>query len=149
MRWLALALIALCLAACGDAPENRLATPVSIEGDTIPAPLEDKTGEAERGRSVFISRDAGHCVLCHAVGGLGVPFQGDVGPALTQIGARLSPAQLRLRIADAQRIWPETVMPSYYRIEGLNQVGRLHAGKPALTAQQIEDLVAYLSGLKG
>ena len=81
--------------------------------------------------------------------GLDADFQGDVGPALTGVGNRLTAGQIRLRVADAQSVWPQTVMPSYYRTGGLHQVGHAYQGKPALTAQQIEDLVAYLSGLKG
>ena len=107
------------------------------------------SGDAARGLDVFVEREQGHCVLCHAVESLDTDFQGNVGPALTGIGSRLTPGQIRLRVADAQRIWPQTVMPSYYRTGGLNQVGRDYRNQPALSAQQIEDLVAYLSGLKG
>ena len=136
------------LYACsGDAGEQRLAEPVTIEGDAIPAPLGGETGDAARGRLVFFEREQGHCVLCHAVGRLEVEFQGNVGPALTGIGARLTPGQIRLRVADAQRIWPETIMPSYYRTDGLHQVGEAWRGEPALSARQIEDLVAWLSTL--
>ncbi|MEE2879662.1 MAG: sulfur oxidation c-type cytochrome SoxX [Pseudomonadota bacterium] len=137
------------LAGCSDDGERqRLAEKVSVEGDASPSPLGGEAGDAARGLSVFTSRDEGHCVLCHAVDGLEAEFQGNVGPALTGVGDRLTPAQIRMRIADAQRIWPQTVMPSYYRVNGLNQVGEAYRGKPALTALQIEDLVAYLSTLK-
>ena len=150
MRHALIAMMTLCAAGCGEPLEgNRLASPVTIEGDAIPAALEGRLGDPVRGIAVFTERDQGHCVLCHAIGGLDADFQGDVGPALTGLGARLTPGQIRLRVADAQRIWPQTVMPSYYRTGGLHQVGRDYQGKPALTAQQIEDLVAYLSGLKG
>jgi sulfur-oxidizing protein SoxX len=40
-------------------------------------------------------------------------------------------------------------MPSYYRTDCLNQVGEPYRGEPALEAQQIEDLVAYLATLDG
>lgn len=113
------------------------------------APLEGRTGDAWRGEAVFAEREQGHCVLCHAVAGLDANFQGNVGPDLSDVGSRLTAAQIRLRVADAQRIWPQTVMPSYYRTGGLNQVGTSYAGEPALSAQQIEDLVAYLSALTG
>ena len=142
------ALIAPC-ACSGEAHEQRLAEPVTIEGDAIPAPLGGETGDADRGRRVFTEREQGHCVLCHAVDGLEADFQGNVGPPLSGLGERLTPGQIRLRIADAQRIWPETVMPSYYRTGSLNQVGEAWAGEPALSARQIEDLVAWLSSLDG
>jgi sulfur-oxidizing protein SoxX len=35
-------------------------------------------------------------------------------------------------------------MPSYYRTTGLNEVAAIWRDKPILTAQQIEDAVAYL-----
>ena len=124
------------------------AEPVTIEGDAILTPLGGETGDASRGKAVFTDREQGHCVLCHAVAGLEAEFQGNVGPPLTGLGDRLSPGQIRLRIADAQRIWPQTVMPSYYRTGGLNQVGEAYRGEPALSARQIEDLVAWLSTLK-
>ncbi len=137
------------VAACSPAPETHLASPAQIEGDAITASLTGEPGDTERGLVVFTSRDQGHCVLCHMVDGLDAEFQGNAGPNLTVLGDRLTPAQIRLRIADAQSIWPETVMPSYYRVDGLNQVAPEYEGKPALSAAQIEDLVAYLSSLKG
>ena len=139
---------ALTLAACSERTADRLATDVVIDGDAIPASLTGGPGDAERGLAVFTGRDQGHCVLCHAVEGLDTEFQGNVGPALTGLGDRLTPGQIRLRIADAQSIWPETLMPSYYRVSGLSQVAPEYQGEPALSAQQIEDLVAWLSGLK-
>lgn len=135
-------------AACSPDPGPRLASPAQIEGDAIPAALTGEMGDATRGLGVFTGRDEGHCVLCHAVDGLDAEFQGNVGPNLSGLGDRLTPAQIRLRIADAQSIWPETVMPSYYRVSGLNQVAPEYEGEPALSARQIEDLVAYLSSLK-
>lgn len=149
MRRAALAAGLFLLAGCSDDGNiQRLAGPVTAEGDSIPAPLGGKTGDAMRGREVFVSREQGHCVLCHAVDGLDTEFQGNVGPALTGIGSRLTSGQIRMRIADAQLIWPQTVMPSYYRVDGLNQVGQAYRGEPALSARQIEDLVAWLSTLK-
>ncbi len=143
------ALLLIALPACNQPSDTRLATPVTIEADTIPKSLMGLTGDAVRGEKVFAEREQGHCVLCHAIDGLDADFQGDVGPTLTAVGTRLTPAQIRLRVADAQKIWPETVMPSYYRTGDLNQVAPEYQGKPALTASQIEDLVAYLSGQEG
>lgn len=141
-------LIMLASSACQPANSYQFASDVQVSGDAITAPLEGKSGDPDRGREIFSSRALGHCVLCHAIDGLDVDFQGDVGPALTNLGDRLTAEQIRMRIAGAQNIWPETVMPSYYRVDGLNRVGSEYKGKPALSAQQIEDLVAYLSSLK-
>ena len=137
------------LAGCSGETASRLATPVEITGDEIAAPLLGLQGDAARGEAVFAEREQGHCVLCHAVEGLDAEFQGNVGPALTGVGARLNEGQIRLRVADIQSLWPDTLMPSYYRTGGLNQVAPAHAGEPALSAQQIEDLVAYLGQLDG
>lgn len=135
------------LAACsGDPPP--LISPGQITGDTINTPLTSHTGDALRGAKVFATRDQGHCVLCHMVSGLDAEFQGNLGPDLSQVGDRLSPAQLRLRIVDYQRVRPGTVMPSYFRNHDLHQVGSDFQGKTILSAQEIEDLVAYLGELK-
>lgn len=131
--------------ACQEGTQQRLAVDVVVDGDSISASLTGSPGNADAGRAEFVARDGGHCVLCHAIEGLDAEFQGNVGPELTGLGARLSPGQIRYRIVDAQQIWPDTVMPSYYRIGGLSQVGAEFEGEPALSAQQIEDLVAFLS----
>lgn len=138
---------ALSVAACsGEA--GPLITPSQILEDGIPVALTDAPGDAARGEKIFAEREQGHCVLCHRVGGLEAPFQGNVGPDLSTVATRLSPAQLRLRIADYQIVTPGTVMPSYYRNHDLYQVADAYEGAPILTAQSVEDLVAYLSGLK-
>ena len=73
---------------------------------------------------------------------------GDLGPPLDGVGTRLSAAELRLRIIDARRINPETIMPPYYSIESLHGVERHHVGKPILSPQDVEDLIAYLATLR-
>ncbi|MEO1188101.1 MAG: sulfur oxidation c-type cytochrome SoxX [Pseudomonadota bacterium] len=143
-RWLA---VLFALSACGSDPAALLPAD-SIIGDTIPTSLTGTPGNAVRGELVFSDRDQGHCVLCHVVEGLQTPFQGNVGPDLTDIGSRLSDAQLRLRIVDYQIVRPGTLMPSYYRKHDLYQVQKDYDGTPILTAQQVEDLVSYLSQLE-
>jgi len=118
-----------------------------IEGDAIHASLGAVSGDALRGRELISGRDA-NCLLCHAVAETGVRFMGDIAPPLSGVGARLSEGQLRLRIVDSSRLNPETVMPSYYKVDGLVRVAPAWRGKPVLTAQQIEDVVAYLKTLK-
>lgn len=142
-------LAAICLAACQPSGEPSFATPVHVSDGAVNAALEGLIGDPQRGFSVFTERDKGHCILCHSIDGLTVEFQGNVGPSLTGIGDRLTAAEIRYRIIGAQQIWPETVMPSYYQTDGLNRVGDEFKGRPALSAQQIEDLVAYLSSLEG
>jgi L-cysteine S-thiosulfotransferase len=103
-------------------------------------------GDAARGRETFVSREGGHCVLCHSAPG--VAQAGDVGPPLAGVGSRLTAAQIRLRIADITRVNPQSVMPTFHRTEGLVRVAPQYAGKPVLSAQQVEDLVAYLGTLR-
>lgn len=141
---LRLAGLLLGLAACTEA-DARLVTEAQIVGDAIPAPLSAEPGIVERGRDIFIDRERGHCVLCHAIEGLDAEFQGNVGPDLSSVGERLSPGQLRLRIVDYQIVRPGTLMPSYYRIHDLYQVADEYQDTPILTANEVEDLVAYLS----
>ena len=119
-----------------------------IEGGEIRAPLTREPGDAARGREAVLSRDAGNCLLCHAVPDAGEVASGNIGPPLAGVGQRLSAAQLRLRLVDSTRINPNSVMPAYYRTKGLNQVAAAYRGKPLLTAQQIEDVIVYLLTLR-
>lgn len=141
-------LIALGLSACGQT-EPSLMPSSHIIADTIPIPLTERPGDASIGVTIFAKREQGHCVLCHAIDTLDVPFQGNVGPDLSDIGARLTPAQIRLRIVDASRVNPNTVMPPYYRTSQLNQVATAYTDAPMLSAQDIEHLVAYLTSQTG
>ena len=120
-----------------------------VTGDAVAQPLDGKIGDAARGRALVLDRQVGNCLICHAVPNEPRElFQGDVGPSLAGIGARLSAAQIRLRVIDQRRVISASVMPSFYRIDGLNRVAARYAGNPVLNAQQIEDIVVYLSGLK-
>tara|TARA_B100000676_G_C17873995_1_gene730189 strand:+ start:268 stop:636 length:369 start_codon:yes stop_codon:yes gene_type:complete len=116
-----------------------------IVGDTIAAPLSNTASSVEVGKTVFVDRDQGHCVLCHQIDGLDAEFQGNVGPDLSTVGDRLSAAQIRFRIVDLQSLIPDTVMPSYYRLHDLNQVQEEFQDQTILSAEQIEHLVAYLT----
>ena len=118
-----------------------------VNGDAIPTPLTPLPGDPARGRDVLIGRD-GNCLLCHAVPETGARFMGNLGPPLSRVGTRLSAGQLRLRIVDSNRLHAQTIMPSYYRTEGLVRVATVYQGKPVLTAQQVEDTVAYLQTLR-
>ena len=102
-------------------------------------------GNPARGQEVVTGREA-NCLFCHEVPGVRVA--GNIGPSLAGVGGRMDSAQLRARIEDSTRLNPETIMPSYHRVEGLQRVAREHQGKPLLTAQEVEDVVAYLVTLK-
>jgi len=143
-------LMVWCLAACGsDVSGSPLVGDTEIIQDGLPSALTNTFGKAERGEVLFVDRNGGHCVLCHQVDGLEAPFQGNVGPTLTGVGDRLSSAQIRLRIVDYEQVRPGTLMPSYYRTHDLYQVGETFRGDPILSAQDVENLVAYLDSLKG
>jgi L-cysteine S-thiosulfotransferase len=119
-----------------------------VVGDGIPEPLVATTGDAARGRTLIVARESANCVLCHAVQDTAVRFSGDVGPSLAGVGARLSIPQLRLRVSDNLRVNPATIMPSYFRIDGFDRVASQYVGKPILSAQEVEDVVAYLAGMR-
>ena len=110
--------------------------------------LTGGAGDASRGRAIVASRQVGLCLLCHTGPFPEERFQGTLGPDLRGAGARRSAAQLRLRLVDSSRLNPDTIMPSYYRIDHLARVGRAWQGKPVLTAQEIEDVVSFLATLR-
>ncbi len=129
----------------GTATDRMLA--YRIDNDAIRDPLVSTPGDAGRGREILRGRD-GNCLLCHAVPETGAQFMGNLAPALSGVGARWNAGQLRLRIVDPMRLNRNTIMPSYYRTDALAQVATPYRGKPILTAQQVEDVVAYLLTLR-
>jgi sulfur-oxidizing protein SoxX len=139
-------LVAAALALPRLAAGEELQIPI-VAGDSIPASLTGSPGDPQRGRAIVINRQ-NTCILCHAGPFTEEKFQGDLAPSLAGAGSRWSEGQLRLRLVDASRLNPETIMPSYYRVEGLERVGRAWRGKPILSAEQIEDVVAYLVTLR-
>lgn len=143
----AVALLACAAAAFPVAAAAPGLEPFRALGDAIAGPLGGFSGDPGRGRVIVSGRDA-NCLLCHAVPDTGARFMGDIGPPLAGVAARLSGPQLRLRIVDSSLLNPETVMPSYYRTEGLVRVAPAFANRPVLSAQQIEDVVAFLQTLK-
>jgi sulfur-oxidizing protein SoxX len=138
------------LAACVPVqPANPapIARTPSTADDSIDVPLA-APGDARRGRAIVANRQQGLCLLCHSGPFAEERFQGDIGPDLRGAGSRWSEGQLRLRIADARRLNPESVMPSYYRVDGLVRVAAAWQGRPLLSAQQVEDVVAFLRTLR-
>jgi len=115
--------------------------------DSIPESLTGAKGDPGRGRAIVANRQAGLCLLCHSGPFPEERFQGDLAPSLAGAGSRWSEAQLRQRIVDSRKVNPATIMPAYYRTEGLNRVAPAFRGRPLLTAEQIEDVVAYLKTL--
>lgn len=139
--------LALAWAAAAAATTAAAAQPVWV-GDTIPTPLTAQAGDPARGRAIVASRQQGLCLLCHEAPIAEERFQGNLAPSLAGTGSRWSAAQLRARVVDARRLNPQTSMPPFHAIDGLQRVASAWASRPALDAQQVEDVVAYLSTLR-
>ncbi len=122
--------------------------PAAVVGDALAASLTGVAGDASKGRAIVANRQLGLCLLCHTGPIPEERFQGNLAPSLAGAGSRWTEGQLRLRIVDARRLNPQSIMPAYYRTEGLTRVSTAVQGQPLLTAQQIEDVVAYLLTLK-
>jgi L-cysteine S-thiosulfotransferase len=122
--------------------------PYQIVGESIPAPLTATPGNPDRGRLTV--RDVANvtCLICHKMPIAGEPDQGEIGPPLMGVGSRYTPGELRLRLVNPKALNPDTIMPAYYRVDGLNRVLPLYRDRPIYTAQQIEDVVAFLASLK-
>ena len=140
--WIAASAVTLPCAAAAQPLQNFV-----VVGDGIPVSLTGAPGDAARGRALVVERSS-TCILCHNGPFPEQRFQGDLAPNLAGAGSRWSEAQLRLRLVDASRLNASTIMPSYYRIDGLDRVGAAWRGKPILSAEQIEDIVAYLASLR-
>ena len=117
-------------------------------GDAIEQPLTEQPGDPARGRAIVANRQVGLCLLCHSGPIAEERFQGNLAPDLAGAGARLSEGQLRLRMVDSRRVNPDSMMPAYFRADGLARVAAPWLGKTVLTAQQVEDVVAYLRSLR-
>lgn len=132
-------------------------TAVSYTEGAVEQSLSGVAGDAVNGRVIVGDKGQGNCVACHVVSDLAeVPFQGEIGPMLDGAGERWSEAQLRGIVANAKIMFEDSMMPSFYRTEGFTRPGDAYTGKaadpetfgPLLSAQQVEDVVAYLATLK-
>jgi sulfur-oxidizing protein SoxX len=140
--------VVLALAASiGAAAAQGSLLPYKVVGEAIPDSLTGAPGDPTRGRAIVVKRE-NTCLLCHSGPFPDERFQGDLSPNLKGTGSRWNEGELRLRMVDASRLNPATIMPSFYKVDGLNRVATAWRGKPILTAEQIEDVVAYLKTLK-
>ena len=116
----------------------------------MPAPLTGRPGDPKEGGKVVAERRLGNCLSCHEIDALREEeFHGDVGPSLDGVAGRWDTGTLRMIVVNAKTVFgEETVMPAFYRVDGLNRVRSQFLGKPILTAQQVEDVVAFLATLK-
>jgi L-cysteine S-thiosulfotransferase len=146
-RRLGAAVLTSVLTAAGARAETGL-RPHTVVGDAVPASLTGIPGDPARGREIVTNRQVGLCLLCHSGPFPEQKFQGTLAPDLSGAGRRSTEGQLRLRLVDASRLRPDTIMPPYYRVDGLDRVAPAFKDKPILTAEQIEDVVAYLMTLR-
>jgi sulfur-oxidizing protein SoxX len=130
------------------AQEHGAAVDYQIANGAISQALTGEPGDPERGRRIVLDREGGDCTICHAMPLPQRQFHGSVGPPLDGISGRYSAGELRLRLVDPKVFNPETIMPAYYKLGDLHRVLERYHGRPLLTAQQIEDVVAYLLTLR-
>ena len=128
------------------------AAALEVVGDGVPQPLTTTPGDTARGRAIVADRRVGLCLLCHSGPIPEERFQGNLAPPLDGAGKRWSAAQLRLRVADARQLNPESLMPAFHRpapsTPDARRVAAPFRGQPLLTAQQVEDVVAWLETLR-
>jgi L-cysteine S-thiosulfotransferase len=147
----AVTMLTVVLAAAGGghtAQSGAALVPYRVADGAIPEPLTDQPGDPARGRRIVLDREGGDCTICHAMPLPQRQFHGTIGPPLDGVGSRYTAAELRLRLVDPKVMIPETIMPAYYKVDGLHRVLDRYSGKPILTAQQVEDVVAYLLTLQ-
>jgi L-cysteine S-thiosulfotransferase len=130
-----------------QAQTSRMAD-VRIEGDSIPLALDSLVGDSARGRAIVVNRQKGLCLLCHTGPFAEERHQGNIAPSLAGAGSRSSMGQVRLKMVNSQSLDPNSIMPAYYRVDTLNRVTPTLKGRPILTAQEIEDVVAFVMTLK-
>jgi len=120
-----------------------------VEDFAINEPLCGYAGDAERGRAIATDGSRGNCLACHLLPVDGIEAYGTIGPPLAGIGARQTEGFIRLRVVDTRNINPMSIMPGFYRDPKLiNRPGKPYIGRTFLTAQQVEDVIAYLVSLK-
>ena len=147
-----ISVLASAVALCGLSIQAPAEEPVAyevVDEASIPASLTGAAGDPDKGRATFIDRKLGNCLGCHAVTELEAePFHGEVGPPLDGVAEIYEEGELRLRVVNPKLVNPDTIMPGFYVTDGLHRVAEKFQGKTILTAEQVEDIVAYLMTLE-
>lgn len=149
--------LAASLIAAGAAYANPVA-PADVQMDeygAVEASLTGVAGNPEEGAKIMSSKSMGNCISCHQVSALDfAPFHGEIGPGLDGVADRWNEAELRGILVNAKKTYDGTMMPAYYKVDGFVRPGNAYTGKapegpldPLLSAQQIEDVVAFLGTL--
>lgn len=124
--------------------EPGLVSYTITDGEAIKQPLTDKPGDAANGRKLAINRKKGNCLACHVMPISEQQFHGETAPTLYGVANRLSEGELRMQVVNSKVVNDSTMMPSFYRVSGYNRPNKKFAGKTILSAQEVEDVVAYL-----
>lgn len=156
MKLSTLTLVASLAAGTAIAGPVAPADVVFTEYGAVETSLSGAAGDAANGAKVMTTKSLGNCVACHQITALSeAPFHGNVGPSLDGVADRWNEAELRGILSNAKMTYEGTVMPAYYMVDGFTRPGNAYTGKaadgpldPLLSAQQIEDVVAFLSTLK-
>jgi sulfur-oxidizing protein SoxX len=135
------------IAVFGSLLASAKAHDYTIVNDTIPVSLTGVPGDPAKGKKLAINRKKGNCLACHAMPIPEQQFHGEVGPDLSEVGSRFSEAELRMRLVNSKVLNPDTIMPAFHKVP-LNRVLKKFKGKTILGAQEIEDIIAYISTLK-
>jgi len=120
-----------------------------IKDDAISASLTGKAGDVAKGRKIAANRKKGNCLACHVISDLKEQqFHGKVAPSLDGVAGRYSEGEIRLRLVNAKTANEDTIMPSFYEVASLHRVMKKFKGKSILSAQEVEDVLAYVMTMK-
>ncbi len=134
-------------AASVQVSEPGLVSYTIVDDMAINEPLTDAAGDAAKGRKLAVDRKKGNCLACHVMPISEQSFHGETAPSLYGVGNRLSEGELRLQLVNSKVTNENTMMPSFYRVSGYNRILKKFDGKTILSAQEVEDIVAYLKTL--
>ena len=123
---------------------------VQFDDGKVMVSLTGAAGNAEAGAKTFSDRKLGNCLACHANSEMSNQlFHGDVGPPLDGVASRYEEAEIRAIVTNSKAVFgDDTVMPGFYSLKVGKDVREDLVGKTILTAEQVEDIVAYLTTLK-
>lgn len=132
--------------------------------------LTGKPGDPDKGLQWMAHRRLGNCLACHettkvlsraektpnievtnlAGQSSSQPLgnHGEVGPSLDGVASRYSEGELRMLVVDPKAAFPDTIMPAFHKNTGFTRVHPDCQGLTILSAQQVEDVVAFLNTLK-
>jgi len=152
MKKMTLTLVAILCAGSAYAASVQVSEPglvsyTIVDDMAINEPLTDTAGDVANGRKLAVNRKKGNCLACHVMPISEQSFHGETAPSLYGVGNRLSEGELRLQLVNSKVTNENTMMPSFYRVTGYNRILKKFDGKTILSAQEVEDIVAYLKTL--